>query len=83
MISLIRQKDEVVLTVTDDGHGFSRPPAGEEHHGMLLPGVGIEGMRQRLMQLGGQFEIESGSGGTRVHARVSLIEGRRVANFGR
>jgi signal transduction histidine kinase len=83
VISLTKRQDAVVVTITDDGHGFSLPPTVEEENSMLLPGVGIEGMRQRLMQLGGQLEIESGSQGTRVHAEVPVIEGRRVAHFNR
>jgi len=31
-------------------------------------GVGIQGMGERVRQLGGHLEIESGSGGTRVTA---------------
>jgi signal transduction histidine kinase len=82
VISLARQEDEVILTVTDDGHGFSLPRTVEQNS-RVLPGVGLQGMRQRLMQLGGQLEIESNSSGTRVHARVLVVEEPRVAHIGR
>jgi PAS domain S-box-containing protein len=36
----------------------------------IRPGVGIQGMRERVRQLGGHLEIESGNGGTRVTAIV-------------
>jgi signal transduction histidine kinase len=38
------------------------------------PGVGIRGMRERLRQLGGTVEIESGGSGTVVTVRVPVRE---------
>jgi signal transduction histidine kinase len=49
----------VTIEVRDQGKGMSMP---------IRAGVGIQGMRERVRQLGGQLEIESGSGGTRVTA---------------
>ena len=39
------------------------------------PGVGIRGMRERLRQLGGSLEIESGDSGTVVNVRLPIPEG--------
>jgi signal transduction histidine kinase len=79
VISLAKHEDTVVLQIKDDGHGFSAPPSGEDGAPML--GVGIQGMRQRLRQLGGELEVESSPDGTRVNARISVEEDRSVENF--
>lgn len=58
--------DDVRLEVADDGRGFDDTKA-DEHAG----GRGLRGMRERIEELGGAFEVESGSGrGTRVRARI-------------
>lgn len=79
VIWVTKEKDAVVLRIMDDGHGFSLPSTEDNLESGLLPGVGISGMRQRLRQLGGQLEIESGPQGTTVSARVSLAEDRNHA----
>jgi PAS domain S-box-containing protein len=66
--------DQAELTVTDEGRGI--PPGLLERggrHGAKL-GVGIPGMRERIRQLGGQFEIVSGNNGTTLTAIVPLRE---------
>lgn len=59
-IVLAREAGEARLDVRDDGRGYE----GRE-------GMGITGMRQRLMPLGGQIEIER-SAGTRVIVTVPI-----------
>ena len=57
----------MVLEVQDWGRGIPREsgaPAAE--------GVGIAGMRERIQQLGGRLEIDSGAGGTTVRAVLPL-----------
>ena len=66
--------DQAVVTIADEGHGI--PPGVLERegpHGSQL-GVGIPGMRERIRQLGGQFEILTGSNGTTLTATVILRE---------
>jgi PAS domain S-box-containing protein len=53
----------VVLEVTDDGHGIRRDAP---------PGVGIASMRERVQQLEGHLDIETGPGGTTVRATIPL-----------
>ena len=56
---------EVTLQISDDGRGFSSPDG-------VAPGVGIQGMRARVAQLGGELSIDSGSEGTTVRAKLQL-----------
>lgn len=57
-IWITRNKGTVALRIMDEGRGFSMPTPGD-HEGASLPGVGIQGMRQRLIQLGGQLDRKS------------------------
>lgn len=60
-ISVIRQDDQVVLTVSDDGVGLGR--SGER--------TGILGMRERAALVGGRLDLgPRGAGGTQVRLRV-------------
>jgi len=55
------------VEVTDDGHGWD---------GRLIPGVGIQSMRERAADLGGTLTIERmPGGGTSVLARLPLTSG--------
>jgi PAS domain S-box-containing protein len=71
-VSLKCRPDQAVLTISDEGRGL--PPGLLERGGGLGAklGVGISGMRERIRQLGGQFEIISGSNGTTLSAIVPL-----------
>jgi len=62
--------DQVVLTVADQGRGL--PPNLLQRGGQrgAKVGVGISGMRERIRQLGGQFEIDTGGKGTTLRAIV-------------
>jgi PAS domain S-box-containing protein len=68
--------DQVLLTVADEGRGL--PPGLRERGGRrgAKLGVGISGMRERIRQLGGQFEIISGSNGTTLNVVVPLGKDR-------
>ena len=55
----------VELTVTDDGRGFTFDQASR--------GLGMGGMRERALLVGGDLRIESRPGvGTRVRLRVPI-----------
>jgi signal transduction histidine kinase len=68
-IRLRREGDDVTLVVKDDGKGLA-PEALARFEAGLAGGVGLAGMRERVTELGGQFEVESSSRGTRLSARV-------------
>lgn len=73
MVRLTVTAGVVVLEVHDRGRGRGDRPI--HHAGRLQPetlGVGIQGMRERIRQLGGTFEVEFTNGGTTVRVCVSL-----------
>lgn len=73
-IGLSIVKKSLSLEIVDDGCGFTPPPRGAPLNGHY----GIVGMRERIDQMGGEFQIVSERGkGTRVTAVVPLKSGRR------
>jgi PAS domain S-box-containing protein len=65
-IRIGREGAEVILEVTDQGCGLRIRGDGT----VAKAGVGLAGMRERVRQLGGRFEIESSARGTTVRAIV-------------
>ena len=63
-IRIARVNGDVVLEVTDQGCGLHVRGDGT----VAKAGVGLAGMRERIRQLGGRFEIESSDRGTTVRA---------------
>lgn len=73
-IQLHQRGDEVVVEIADKGRGVPLDKL-EEMSSSGTPGVGIRGMRERLRQLGGVLEIESGKSGTIVIVKLPLDRG--------
>jgi signal transduction histidine kinase len=70
-VRLQRDAQKVTLEICDQGRGLSpNHAATAEKEGPAFPGVGIQGMRERVRQLGGHFEIQSHEGGTVVQATI-------------
>ena len=65
-IRIARDAAAVILEVTDQGCGLHLRGNGT----VAKAGVGLAGMRERVRQLGGRFEIESSGRGTTVRATV-------------
>jgi two-component system NarL family sensor kinase len=70
-IRLAREPERVILEVSDQGTGLS-VDALDTREGSPALGVGIPGMRQRILQLGGELAIHSSSCGTTVTAVVPI-----------
>jgi len=70
-IQLGLEKNEMFLTIGDEGTGISTTETEEQKGGRRL-GVGIAGMRERVVQLGGRFEIAAGNPGTIIKAVFPL-----------
>lgn len=75
-IQLVVAGEEVLLAVSDQGKGLASGPEparlnGNGHNGngrQRKLGVGIAGMRERVLQMGGRFEIAANNPGTILKA---------------
>jgi signal transduction histidine kinase len=72
LICATQDDSAVVLQISDGGRGITSSAASAQPTAAL--GVGIMGMGERLRQLGGQLDIESGERGTTVTARVPILK---------
>ena len=72
VIDVVCARGQVTLEITDEGRGIPPEVLARLAGGSADLGVGIAGMRERLRQLQGQLEINSGSRGTTVRAVVPL-----------
>jgi PAS domain S-box-containing protein len=70
-IRLRADASRVELVVSDSGRGMGRTVEPGKSERTRL-GVGILGMRERMVQLGGKLEVESSSSGTTVRAVMPL-----------
>lgn len=69
-IALKRNAQTVIMEVHDDGHGIAPELLNRLREANTDGGVGLAGMRERINDLNGCFDIESSSIGTTL--RVSL-----------
>jgi PAS domain S-box-containing protein len=78
-VQLLAKDDRCVLVIEDKGKGIPSEfldRAGKDW--IAAPGVGLRGMNERMRQLGGELEIVSSKGGTRVRAMVPMGGSRSV-----
>jgi PAS domain S-box-containing protein len=67
-IHLTASLNEILLTIADEGVGMAATITAEEQNRRKKLGVGVAGMRERVLQLGGRFEIIPGNPGTIIKA---------------
>jgi signal transduction histidine kinase len=67
-----RDAQKVTLEIRDQGRGLPVNGKGERSE-PAVPGVGIQGMRERVRQLGGHFDIQSSKGSMIVRAEIPLL----------
>ena len=79
-IRLIKDEGSVALYVKDQGSGMLDEAAGETIDSVQSLGLGILGMRQRLLQFGGKLEIETSKHGTEIRAIVPVAVARRAGD---
>jgi PAS domain S-box-containing protein len=78
-VRISRAADSIRVEVRDQGKGIS---GGAIHiAGPAKPGIGIQGMRERVRQLGGQIEIGSAGVGTTVVANFPLAPAASGLSF--
>jgi PAS domain S-box-containing protein len=66
-VKLSREDSIIVLSITDNGHGFDKAVMSESQ------GLGVLGMRERAGLVGGNLEIHSQPGkGTQVHFKAPI-----------
>jgi signal transduction histidine kinase len=67
-IRIVREDEALTLEVRDEGRGMPAERLSEiQSRGS---GVGIRGMRERILQLSGTMSIESDGSGTRIHVVI-------------
>jgi len=69
-IRLEKNDREISVEVIDSGNGVSSSPRGLGSE--FRPGVGILGMKERVRQFGGDFEISFQNTGTSVRVRLPI-----------
>jgi PAS domain S-box-containing protein len=71
-VTLLTTPNSVTLEVTDFGKGIPLAQLTQLREGRGPVGVGLGGMRERVNQLGGSFDINSGETGTSVSVTIPL-----------
>jgi signal transduction histidine kinase len=71
-ITLSKDAGRVTLQMTDHGSGMRPETLDAIRKARAIVGVGIAGMRERVRQLGGQFEIGGDSNGTLIRVVLPI-----------
>jgi PAS domain S-box-containing protein len=81
-ISVRVDTGQVHLEISDNGRGIPKKQLSQLTNGNGATSVGIAGMRERVRELRGSFEIKSGGTGTRVILAIPLLQ-RALADSAR
>lgn len=73
-----REEENAVLEIADRGRGIPAELLQQIEDGCAGTGVGLTGMRERLRELNGKLEINSGGFGTSLRAIVPLAVSDRI-----
>jgi signal transduction histidine kinase len=71
-ISVEADAEQITIEIRDHGRGMPRETMRELEADTGKLGVGLAGMRERIHELGGVFEVSSDAQGTVVHASIPL-----------
>ena len=71
-VAISADEQSVTLEIRDQGKGIPAETLRGWARKTLRAGVGVSGMRERLNDLGGSFEVASDKSGTRVRASIPL-----------
>lgn len=80
-ITLRANDGQITLLVQDHGHGIGAQRLRKMQEDGTQSGVGLAGMRERVRELGGEFDIRSDDSGTSISICIPLREnsGRAIA----
>jgi len=70
-IKIVADSDKITLELSDTGKGIPEGTLQKLGNNVAM-GVGIAGMRERVNELGGEFEIVSGKRGTTLTASLPI-----------
>ena len=73
--------EQVTIEIRDHGRGMPARILNQIEDGTRL-GVGLAGMRERIHELGGEFEVKSDENGTAIRASVPLSLREEVQQIG-
>jgi len=79
-IRMSRENGDVMVEIQDEGKGIPAELLAEVQSGMS--GLGIRAMRERLHPFGGELQIESRAGATRVLVNIPLRDSEVKAESG-
>ncbi len=71
-IKMEADAEQISIEIRDHGRGMPQQVLEQVEEGSRL-GVGLAGMRERIRELGGEFEVESDEHGTTIRATVPLV----------
>jgi signal transduction histidine kinase len=71
--------ESLVAEICDEGRGIPQEMLEGFHDGTRLVGVGMAGMRERIRDMGGHFEVRSSGAGTTIAVRLPLPEMTQAA----
>jgi len=74
-VRLSRDERAIVLEVQDHGVGISHERLKGFEAAHSTQGLGLRGMRERIRELGGKFEISSSGKGSTIRASIPIQEG--------
>jgi signal transduction histidine kinase len=69
-VRFVQNTGRVTLQVKDGGKGISQEVLSRFNETGTGMGVGLAGMRERIRELGGEFQLESGAGGTLLKVAI-------------
>jgi len=73
--------DAVNVEIRDEGHGIAPEVLAGFRSGTRLLGVGMAGMRERIRDMGGAFEVRSGDNGVSIQVSLLLSASAKSASL--
>ena len=71
-VSIQKTRQEIVVTVRDDGHGFNGATFNYDDRALTEAGVGPFSLRERVRELGGLLGVKSSPAGVDLQIELPL-----------